>query len=154
GLDRVLVTSAAARDRLVDTSAAARVRLLVTSAAARDRLLDTSAAARDTGANEFQWKTKLVRRGREPVRQEVRFCSSPDGTRLAYAIHGRGAPLVRTATWLTHLELDWNSPVWRHWLEELGDGRMVLRYDERGCGLSDRDVADVSLDARVSDLEA
>ena len=88
------------------------------------------------------------------VRQEIRFCSSADGTRLAYAIHGRGIPLVRTATWLTHLEFDWGSPLWRHWLEGLADGRRVLRYDERGCGLSDRDVEDVSLDARVADLEA
>jgi pimeloyl-ACP methyl ester carboxylesterase/DNA-binding CsgD family transcriptional regulator len=88
------------------------------------------------------------------VKQEVRFCSSVDGTRLAYAIHGRGAPLVRTATWLTHLEFDWQSPVWRHWLEGLADGHTVLRYDERGCGLSDRDVEDVSLDARLADLEA
>lgn len=88
------------------------------------------------------------------MKQEVRFCSAPDGTRLAYAIHGRGAPLVRTATWLTHLEYDWESPLWRHWLAGLADGRMVLRYDERGCGLSDRDIEDVSLDARVADLEA
>ena len=66
-----------------------------------------------------------------------------------------GAPrLVRTATWLTHLEFDWESPLWRHWLEGLADGHKVLRYDERGCGLSDRDVEDVSLDARVADLEA
>jgi pimeloyl-ACP methyl ester carboxylesterase/DNA-binding CsgD family transcriptional regulator len=61
---------------------------------------------------------------------------------------------VRTATWLTHLEFDWESPVWRHWLEGLADGSTVLRYDERGCGLSDRDVEDVSLDARLADLEA
>ena len=88
------------------------------------------------------------------MRQEVRFCSVPDGTRLAYALHGRGAPLVRTATWLTHLEFDWESPVWRHWLDALGDGHTVLRYDERGCGLSDRDVEDVSLEARLADLEA
>jgi pimeloyl-ACP methyl ester carboxylesterase/DNA-binding CsgD family transcriptional regulator len=88
------------------------------------------------------------------VRQELRFCSSPDGTQLADAIHGRGIPLVRTATWLTHLEFDWESPVWRHWLEGLADGRTVLRYDERGCGLSDREIEDVSLDARVADLEA
>ena len=88
------------------------------------------------------------------MRQELRFCSSSDQTRLAYAVHGRGAPLVRTSTWLTHLEFDWESPLWRHWLEGLADGRMVLRYDERGCGLSDRDIDDVSLDARVADLEA
>jgi pimeloyl-ACP methyl ester carboxylesterase/DNA-binding CsgD family transcriptional regulator len=87
-------------------------------------------------------------------RQEVRFCEAPDGTRLAYATHGSGPPLVRTATWLTHLDYDWESPVWRHWLEGLADGHTVVRYDERGCGLSDRDVEDVSLEARVADLEA
>ena len=60
----------------------------------------------------------------------------------------------RTATWLTHLEFDWGSPVWRHWLAGLAEHHLVLRYDERGCGLSDRDVEDFSLDARVADLEA
>jgi pimeloyl-ACP methyl ester carboxylesterase/DNA-binding CsgD family transcriptional regulator len=88
------------------------------------------------------------------MRQEIRFCRAPDGTRLAYAVHGRGEPLVRTATWLTHLEFDWESPLWRHWLEGLADQRTVLRYDERGCGLSDRDAEDVSLDARLADLKA
>jgi pimeloyl-ACP methyl ester carboxylesterase len=88
------------------------------------------------------------------LRQEVRFCTAPDGARIAYAIHGRGPPLVRTPTWLTHLEFDWQSPVWRHWVEGLAEGHTVLRYDERGCGLSDRDVEDLSLDARVADLEA
>jgi pimeloyl-ACP methyl ester carboxylesterase/DNA-binding CsgD family transcriptional regulator len=86
--------------------------------------------------------------------QEVRFCSASDGTRVAYAVHGRGPPLVRTATWLTHLEFDWQSPVWRHWLDGLSASSTLVRYDERGCGLSDRDVSDFSLDARVSDLEA
>ncbi len=61
---------------------------------------------------------------------------------------------MRTATWLTHLEFDWESPVWRHWLDGLADGRTVIRYDERGCGLSDRDVDDHSLEARLADLEA
>ena len=88
------------------------------------------------------------------MRQEVRFCTAPDGVRIAYAVHGRGPPLVRTATWLTHLEHDWESPVWRHWLEGMADGHTVVRYDERGCGLSDRDVEDFSLDARVADLQA
>jgi pimeloyl-ACP methyl ester carboxylesterase/DNA-binding CsgD family transcriptional regulator len=69
-------------------------------------------------------------------------------------MHGSGPPLVRTATWLTHLDFDWESPVWRHWLAGLADGHTVLRYDERGCGLSDRDVEDLSLGARVADLEA
>ena len=77
--------------------------------------------------------------------QEVRFCSASDGTRIAYAVHGRGPPLVRTSTWLTHLEFDWQSPVWRHWLDGLGASHTMVRYDERGCGLSDRDVSDFSL---------
>lgn len=86
--------------------------------------------------------------------QRIRFCASRDGVRIAYAVHGKGPPLVRTATWLTHLEFDWESPVWRHWLTELGATHAVVRYDERGCGLSDRDVGDLSLDAWTGDLEA
>ena len=76
-----------------------------------------------------------------------------DGVRLAYAVHGSGPPIVRAATWLTHLELDWESPVWRHWLDGLGDGHTVVRYDERGCGLSDRDVGELSVETWVGDLE-
>lgn len=71
-----------------------------------------------------------------------------------YAEHGEGPAIVKAANWLTHLEFDWKSPIWRHWLEELGRGHRVVRYDERGCGLSDRDPGDVSLDAVVGDLEA
>jgi RNA polymerase sigma factor (sigma-70 family) len=88
------------------------------------------------------------------VNQHVRFCTAADGVRLAYAVHGSGPPLVRVATWLTHLELDWESPVWRHWLDRLGRGHAVVRYDERGCGLSDTNVGDPSLDTWVGDLEA
>ena len=75
------------------------------------------------------------------VKQEVRFCTAPDGVRLAYAVHGAGPPLVRVATWLTHLDFDWESPVWRHWLAALGERHTVVRYDERGCGLSDSEPA-------------
>jgi pimeloyl-ACP methyl ester carboxylesterase/class 3 adenylate cyclase len=88
------------------------------------------------------------------VEQQVRFCTAPDGVRLAFATHGQGPPLVRALTWLTHLEFDWQSPLWRHWLEGLADGHTVVRYDERGCGLSDREVEDLSLEAWVGDLEA
>jgi pimeloyl-ACP methyl ester carboxylesterase/DNA-binding CsgD family transcriptional regulator len=88
------------------------------------------------------------------VNQEVRFCTARDGIRLAYAVHGRGPPLVRVATWLTHLDLDWESPVWRHWLATLGERHTVVRYDERGCGLSDSEAGDLSLETWVADLEA
>ena len=84
----------------------------------------------------------------------IRFCTAPDGVRLAYQSHGRGPPLVRVATWMTHLELDWESPVWRHWLDRLGEQHTLLRYDERGCGLSDAEVGAPSIDTWVGDLEA
>jgi pimeloyl-ACP methyl ester carboxylesterase/DNA-binding CsgD family transcriptional regulator len=86
--------------------------------------------------------------------QDVRFCRSADGTRLAYAVHGAGPPLLLAACWLSHLEFDWQSPVWRHFLLDLGRFATVIRYDERGYGLSDWDVSDYGLDARIADLEA
>lgn len=85
--------------------------------------------------------------------QRFRFCSAPDDVRIAYAVHGSGPPLVRAATWMTHIDLDWHSPVWRHWLDVLGTQHTVIRYDERGCGLSDRDVDDISVETSVRDLE-
>jgi len=87
------------------------------------------------------------------LRQTVRFCTSADGVRLAYATSGAGPPLVKPANWLTHLEYDWESPVWHHWLQNFSRDHTLIRYDERGSGLSDRDVADVSFDAWVHDLE-
>jgi pimeloyl-ACP methyl ester carboxylesterase len=56
---------------------------------------------------------------RNRLSQSIRFCSSPDGVRLAYAVVGEGPVMVKTANWLSHLEYDWNSPVWRHWMTEL-----------------------------------
>jgi pimeloyl-ACP methyl ester carboxylesterase/DNA-binding CsgD family transcriptional regulator len=91
---------------------------------------------------------------RSIAEQRIRFCSSADGVRIAYATTGTGPPLVKAATWLTHLEFDWQSPLWRHWLTELSRDHTFVRYDERGCGLSDWDVDDFSLDAWVHDLEA
>ncbi len=87
-------------------------------------------------------------------RQQIHFCTADDGVTIAYATHGSGPPIVKVANWMTHLDHDWESPVWRHWLDELGARHEVVRYDERGCGLSDRDVADLSLAAWVRDLEA
>lgn len=88
------------------------------------------------------------------MNQEVRFCTARDGVSLAYAVHGSGPPIVRVATWLTHLDFDWASPIWRHWLEELGQRHTLVRYDERGCGLSDSGVGDLSVETWVGDLEA
>ncbi len=86
--------------------------------------------------------------------QEIRFCQGQGGVRLAYAVHGTGPPLIVVSCWLSHLQHDWRSPVWRHFLEELGELATVVRYDERGFGLSDWSISDFSLDARVADLEA
>ena len=88
------------------------------------------------------------------MKQEIRFCAAADGVRLAYATVGDGPPLVKTANYLTHLEHDWNGPVWRHWLQGLARHHTLIRYDERGCGLSDWDVGNFSLSAWVQDLEA
>jgi len=86
--------------------------------------------------------------------QNLRFCTSADGTRIAIASLGSGPPLVRAAHWLSHVEHDLDSPVWGPWLAELSREHTYLRYDQRGCGLSDADIADFSLDAWVADLEA
>ncbi len=91
--------------------------------------------------------------GTETV-QDIRFARSSDGVGIAYAIHGSGPPLLIDTCWLSHLQFDWQSPVWRHYLVELGRIATVIRYDERGHGLSDRGVTDHSLEARVADLEA
>ncbi len=88
------------------------------------------------------------------MQQQIRFCRSFDGTRIAYAVSGEGPPLVRAPHWLTHLEYEWQSAIWKPWLTALSSGHTLVRMDERGCGLSDRNVGDVSFEAFVRDLEA
>jgi len=85
--------------------------------------------------------------------QEIRYCTSPDGVRIAYACTGSGPPLVKAANWLTHLDLEWDSPIWAHWIDALSARHRLVRYDERGCGLSDWEVDDISLESWVEDLE-
>jgi pimeloyl-ACP methyl ester carboxylesterase/DNA-binding winged helix-turn-helix (wHTH) protein len=87
------------------------------------------------------------------LRQEVRFCTATDGTRIAYASVGAGPPLIKTANWLNHLEFDWESPVWSPLFQALAAEHQFIRYDARGNGLSDWDVEDMSLDTFVRDLE-
>ncbi len=85
--------------------------------------------------------------------QEIRVARAADGVRIAYAVAGEGPPLVKAANWLNHLEFDWESPVWRHLIEELASRHTLVRYDERGNGLSDWEVEDLSFEAFVRDLE-
>lgn len=92
--------------------------------------------------------------GRAGVQQELGFCRSPDGTRIAYAISGSGPPLLVTKAWISSLQYDLHGPMWPHFVAALGTFVTLIRYDERGFGLSDWNPVDVSLEARVSDLEA
>jgi class 3 adenylate cyclase/pimeloyl-ACP methyl ester carboxylesterase len=89
----------------------------------------------------------------EAYEQEIQFCTTPDGVQLAYARTGRGSPLVKTGNWMTHLEFDFESPIWRGLYRELSRDRLLIRYDARGNGLSDREVEEVSHEVFVSDLE-
>ena len=88
------------------------------------------------------------------LEQKIRVCAAKDGVKIAWAESGSGPPLVKASNWLSHLEYDAKSPMWRHWWSALSRNHRLIRYDERGQGLSDRDVDDMSLEAWVSDLEA
>jgi pimeloyl-ACP methyl ester carboxylesterase len=88
------------------------------------------------------------------MQQEIRFCTTKDGVRIAYASVGSGPVIVKAPNWLTHLEYEWHSPVWRHWWEELARDFTVIRFDQRGSGLSDWNIPEASFESWVSDLEA
>lgn len=87
------------------------------------------------------------------MKQVIRFCTARDGVRIAYASGGDGPALVKVPNYLSHLEYEVQSPVWRHWLAALSQGRRLVRYDLRGCGLSDREAGTQGVDAWVGDLE-
>jgi pimeloyl-ACP methyl ester carboxylesterase/DNA-binding CsgD family transcriptional regulator len=99
--------------------------------------------------HQFDWPAAPM----DAMNQEIRFCTTADGVRLAYAVSGKGPPLVMSATWLTHLEHQWRSLAWRPWLEAFSGEHTLLRYDSRGCGLSDRDAGDLSFETWVRDFE-
>ena len=84
----------------------------------------------------------------------VRFCRSFDGTRLAWSATGRGRPVLLLPSWLTHLDYQARSTAWRPWLQALGDRYRLIRYDPRGCGLSDRETDNLTFDAWVRDVDA
>ena len=86
-------------------------------------------------------------------RQRIRYLRTSDGVQLAWADAGTGQTLVKAANWLTHLDYDWDSPVWRHWIQFLTTRFHLVRYDERGCGMTDWHVGDLSFDRWVTDLE-
>lgn len=85
--------------------------------------------------------------------QTIRFVTTDDGVRLAYAVSGDGPPLLKTANWLNHLEFDWQSPLWRQWFELMSKHHALYRYDQRGSGLSDRALVEFGFARQVADLE-
>lgn len=87
------------------------------------------------------------------TRQRIRFLKASDGTQLAWAEAGDGPLLVKASNWMTHLEYEWESPAWRHWIRFFSSHFRFVRYDERGCGLSDRNPATVTAERWASDLE-
>lgn len=121
-----------------------------TSAAARPAAGSDTSAPGDSGSPATTASAASVAARRQ---QAVHFCRAPDGVRLAYSICGDGPTIVRTGHWMTHLEYDWESPVWVHWIDGLTDGFRLVRYDQRLNGLSDQAADDLSLDAMVGDLE-
>src|SRR5438876_10677479 len=102
--------------------------------------------------------TNVPRVRREPMaskdRQRIQYVTASDGLRLAWADAGEGPLVVKASNWLTHLEYDWDSPVWRHWIRFFSAHFRFVRFDERGCGMSDWSAGDLSLDRWVADLEA
>jgi pimeloyl-ACP methyl ester carboxylesterase/DNA-binding CsgD family transcriptional regulator len=86
--------------------------------------------------------------------QRIRYLRTPDGVQLAWAEAGQGRCLVKAANWLTHLEYEWESPLWRHWIRFFSDEFRLVRYDERGCGMTDWNVGDLSFDRWVRDLDS
>ncbi len=87
------------------------------------------------------------------IQQRVRYLRTSDGVQLAWAEVGKGPLLIKATHWLTHLEYEWDSPCWKHWLRFFARHFRFVRHDERGCGMTDRDVADLTFERRVADLE-
>jgi pimeloyl-ACP methyl ester carboxylesterase/AraC-like DNA-binding protein len=108
-----------------------------------------------TWRKQAEAEAAAIARAAQPAQlpsQEIKYTDARDGTRLAWSTIGEGPPLVKTANWLNHLEFDFESPIWRGWLRELAAEFRLIRYDERGNGLSDWDTPELSLDAFVDDL--
>jgi pimeloyl-ACP methyl ester carboxylesterase len=160
------------RDELIEVVWGGRV---ISDSAISARINAARAAIGDNGTRQ-QWIKTVPRRGfrfigevevlpdpriggggagiGNSAKQRVQFCRSSDGTRIAFGTSGSGPPLVKAGHWLTHLEHDWHSPLWRPLLEKLSHRYQVTRYDQRGNGLSDWEVSSFSLEHFVQDLEA
>ena len=121
----------------------------------RDRFAEQCAeAGRPQTRAARQLPRELMHRHTRRHGQSIRFVTTRDGVKLAYAVSGDGPPLLKTANWLNHLEFDWKSPAWQHWFGALSAHHRLYRYDIRGTGLSDRrNDTDISFATQVADLE-
>lgn len=146
--------------------------LFVSEAALTTALRTARLAIGDSGARQETIRTVHRRgyqfvaptsTGRGPVdtmttvppgldQQVIRYCMADDGARIAYASIGSGPPLLKAANWMSHLDLERSTPVWSHWINGLARGRRLVRYDERGSGLSDWAVPSCTFDDWVDDL--
>jgi pimeloyl-ACP methyl ester carboxylesterase/DNA-binding winged helix-turn-helix (wHTH) protein len=153
---------------------------VVTDAALGSRLKDTRKAVGDSGSKQAVIKTlhgrgyQFVAEARvlstdRPVTSDnatvtvnigledqspVNYCRSADGVSIAHARVGAGYPLVITGSWMTHLQEDWKSPGWGQTLSDLANDFELIRYDQRGNGMSDWDNVEIEFDRMVDDLEA
>lgn len=110
---------------------------------------------KDSGETDRTSESNEASAGRELLaRQKIHFCTAKDGARIAYASVGEGMPIIKAANWLSHLEYDWDAPVWSPLFRRLATDHHFVRYDERGNGLSDWDVDEISFDSFVADLES
>ncbi|MDE0725604.1 MAG: alpha/beta fold hydrolase [Alphaproteobacteria bacterium] len=108
----------------------------------------------DTPVRVWQWRQKDLIAGsvQVPEEQQIKFCTTPDAVSLAYAVVGQGPPLVKAPNWMNHLEYDWQSEVWRHVLRDMSRHNTLVRFDQRGNGLSDRKVSELTFDNMVDDI--
>ncbi|MEP4548297.1 MAG: alpha/beta fold hydrolase [Saccharospirillum sp.] len=113
-----------------------------TAEAAQSRRLETESISQELTRREML------------SRQNVAFCQAVDGVRIAHASVGKGTPIIKAANWLSHLEYDWDAPIWSPLFRELAMHHQFIRYDERGNGLSDWEVDNLSFEAFVTDLES
>ena len=165
------------REELLDNLWKGKV---VTDSALGARLKDARKAVEDSGSMQaviktvhgrgYQFVAAVTEKAAEPVAEEsrssktqaiglaeqspVRFCSSADGTRIAYADVGSGYPLVSVGSWMTHLEEDWYNPMWGHYISQLAGDYKVIRYDQRGNGMSDWDDVEITFERMVEDLKS
>ena len=99
-----------------------------------------------------EWRTSVV--APPAVEQEIKFCTTPDGVSIAYAVVGQGPPLLKAPNWMHHLEYDWQSPLWSPLLHALAADHFLVRFDQRGNGLSDWNAPEITFESHVSDLES